>query len=176
MERQQNSALCRAPHCCRTMQKEPCSRSFCVPDCCGHHYRFRPAAAPSIWTRAVTALHALSRQVRVQRCADVLWSFLYHFGLHLLLHLFFVLTTVVIFFETITGFKYLGSGITDEGSKPEILSRIAQTTAALTRLKPVWNYSISLSSKVRLMRTLVTSIFVCACESYTFTAELQRRI
>ena len=40
--------------------------------------------------------------------------------------------------ETVTGFKYLGSVITDEGSKPEILSRIAQTIAALTRLKPVW--------------------------------------
>ena len=40
---------------------------------------------------------------------------------------------------TVTSFKYLGSVITDEGSKPEILSRIAQTTAALTRLKPVWN-------------------------------------
>ena len=38
--------------------------------------------------------------------------------------------------ETVTSFKYLGSVITDEGSKPEILSRIAQTTAALTRLKP----------------------------------------
>ena len=49
--------------------------------------------------------------------------------------------------ETITGFKYLGSGITDEGSKPEIHPRIAQMTSALTRLKPVWNDSISLSSK-----------------------------
>ena len=39
--------------------------------------------------------------------------------------------------ETVTSFKYLGSVITDEGSKPEIHSRIAQTTAALTRLKPV---------------------------------------
>ena len=37
--------------------------------------------------------------------------------------------------ETVTSFKYLGSVITDVGSKPEILSRIAQTTAALTRLK-----------------------------------------
>ena len=36
-------------------------------------------------------------------------------------------------FETVTSFKYLGSVITDEGSKPEILSRIAQTTAAFTR-------------------------------------------
>ena len=32
--------------------------------------------------------------------------------------------------ETVTSFKYLGSVLTDEGSKPEILSRIAQTTAA----------------------------------------------
>ena len=39
--------------------------------------------------------------------------------------------------ETVTSFKYLGSVITDEGSKPEMLSRTAQTTAALTRLKPV---------------------------------------
>ena len=39
--------------------------------------------------------------------------------------------------ETVTSFKYLGSIITDEGSKTEMLSRIAQTTAALTRLKPV---------------------------------------
>ena len=40
--------------------------------------------------------------------------------------------------ETVTSFKYLGSAITDEGSKPEMLSRISQTTAELTRLKPVW--------------------------------------
>ena len=38
--------------------------------------------------------------------------------------------------ETVASFKYLGSVITDEGSNPEILSRIAQTTAALTGLKP----------------------------------------
>ena len=79
--------------------------------------------------------------------------------------------------ETVTSFKYLGSVITDEGSNPEILSKIAQATAALTRLKPFWNdRSISLSSKIRLMRSLVTSIFLYACESWTLTAELQRRI
>ena len=78
--------------------------------------------------------------------------------------------------ETVKSFKYLGSVITDEGSKPEILSRIAQTTAALTRLKPVWNdKSISLSSKIQLMRSLDMSIFLYACESRTLTAELQRR-
>ena len=79
--------------------------------------------------------------------------------------------------ETVTSFKYLSSVITDEGSKPEIFSRIAQTTAALTKLKPVWNdRSISLSSKIRLMRSLVISIFPYACEPWTLTAELQRRI
>ena len=57
--------------------------------------------------------------------------------------------------ETVTSFKYLGSVITDEGSKPEILSRIAQATAVLTKLKPVWiDKSISLSCKIRLMRSL----------------------
>ena len=66
--------------------------------------------------------------------------------------------------ETVTSFKYLDSVITDEGSKLEIPSRIAQTAAALTRLKPVWiDRSISLSSKIRLMRSLVTSIFLFAC-------------
>ena len=71
----------------------------------------------------------------------------------------------------------VGSVITDEGSKPAILSRIAQTTAAFTRLKPVWiDKSISLSFKIRLMGSLVTSIFLYACESWTLTAELQKRI
>ena len=79
--------------------------------------------------------------------------------------------------ETVASFKYPGSFITDEGSKPEILSRIAQTTSAMTRLKPVWNHrSIFFSSNIQLMRPLVTSSFMNACESLTLKAELQRRI
>ena len=51
--------------------------------------------------------------------------------------------------ETVKSFKYLGSVITDEGSKPEILSRKTQTTAALTRWKPVLkDRNISLSSQI----------------------------
>ena len=38
---------------------------------------------------------------------------------------------------TITSFKYLGAVTSDGGSKPEGLSRIAQATAALTKLKPI---------------------------------------
>ena len=79
--------------------------------------------------------------------------------------------------ETVTSFKYLGSVITVVGSKLEILSMVAQTTAALTRLKPVWNdRSISFRSKIQLMHSLVASIFLYACESWTLTAQLQRRI
>ena len=35
----------------------------------------------------------------------------------------------------VENFKYFGAIISNEGSKPEILSRIAKTTAALSRLK-----------------------------------------
>ena len=79
--------------------------------------------------------------------------------------------------ETVTSFKCLGSVITDEGSKPEIPSRIALATAALTSLKPVWNdKSPSLCSKIQLIRTLVTSIFLYAFELWILTAEPQKRI
>ena len=93
------------------------------------------------------------------------------------LHVLLQLTSRDIFLCHWLGLKYLGLVIGDEGSKPETLSRIAQTTAVLTSLKPVWNdRNISLSSKIRLVSSLVTSIFLYACESWTLTAELQRRI
>ena len=37
---------------------------------------------------------------------------------------------------------YLCTVVSDEGSKSYILSRIAQATAALTKLKPIWRNSI----------------------------------
>ena len=40
--------------------------------------------------------------------------------------------------EEVENFKYLGAIISNEGSKSEILSRIAKTTAALSRLKIIW--------------------------------------
>ena len=66
---------------------------------------------------------------------------------------------------TVTSFKYLGAVVSDDGSKPCFLSMIAQATAALTKLKPIWrDNNISLGSKVKLMRSLVISIFLYACE------------
>ena len=77
---------------------------------------------------------------------------------------------------TVISFKYLGAVVSDDGSKPEVLSRIAQATAALTKLKPIWrDNNISLGSKVKLVPSLVISIFLYACESWTLTAELEKR-
>ena len=79
--------------------------------------------------------------------------------------------------EEVVNFKYLGAIISNEGSKPEILSRIAQTTAALSRLKIIWrDKNTSLAAKVKLMRTLILSTLPYACESWTLTAEIERRI
>ena len=78
--------------------------------------------------------------------------------------------------STVTSFKYLEALVSDNGSKPEVLSRIAQATAALTKLEPIWrDNNISLGSKVKLMRSLVISIFLFARESWTLTAKLEIR-
>ena len=74
-------------------------------------------------------------------------------------------------------FKYHGAVVSGNGSKPEVLTRIAQATAAFTKLKPIWrDNKISLGSKVKLMCSFVISIFLNACESRTLTAELEKRM
>ena len=79
--------------------------------------------------------------------------------------------------ETVQSFKYLGAIVTDEGSMPDIRSRIAQTIATLTELKIIWDdKNIDLSSKVRLLRSLVMSIFLYSCETWRLTAEIERKI
>ena len=77
---------------------------------------------------------------------------------------------------TVTSFKYLGAVVSDDGSKPEVLSRIAQATAAFTKLKPIWrDTNISLGSKVKLMRSLVISTCLYACESWTFICRVREK-
>ena len=79
--------------------------------------------------------------------------------------------------DEVDSFKYLGAVVTDQGSKPEVLSRIAQTTAALARLKTIWSDKhISLSSKIRLMRSLVISVLLYACETWTLTADILKKL
>ena len=79
--------------------------------------------------------------------------------------------------ETVDHFKYLGAVICDEGSRREVLSRAAQTMTALARLKPIWkDKNIRIKYKIRLLLALVMTIFLYVCETWTLTAELQRRI
>ena len=74
--------------------------------------------------------------------------------------------------ETVQSFKYLGSVMADEGSKQEILSRIAQTIGALMKLETIWkDKNIALNSKIRLMHSLVISIILYTCETWTLTQQ-----
>ena len=62
--------------------------------------------------------------------------------------------------ETVRSFKYMGAVVSDKGSRLEVLSRIAQTTAAVTKLKVIWNdKNIAISSKIRLMHSLQCPYF-----------------
>ena len=75
--------------------------------------------------------------------------------------------------QTTHSFKYLGAIVSDEGFKPEVLFRTAQTTAAVTKLKVIWkDKNIAISSRIRLMRSLAMSICLYACE--TWTADFER--
>ena len=63
--------------------------------------------------------------------------------------------------ETVDHLKYLGDRICDEGSTREVLSRAAQTMAALARIKTIWkDKNIIIKYKIRLIRALVITIFL----------------
>ena len=79
--------------------------------------------------------------------------------------------------QIVDQFIYLGALVTDNGSKSEVLSRIAKAQSSLSKLKTIWkDKNISVSSKIRLLRSLVISIFLYACESWTLDSYLQQRI
>ena len=56
---------------------------------------------------------------------------------------------------TVTSFKYLGAVVSDDGSKPEVPSRIAQATYCSSyKAEAYWrDNNISLGSKLKLMRS-----------------------
>ena len=79
--------------------------------------------------------------------------------------------------QHVNQFIYLGALVTDNGSKSEILSRLAKAQSSLSKLKTIWeDKNISVSSKIRLLRSLVISIFLYACESWTLDSYLEKRI
>ena len=81
--------------------------------------------------------------------------------------------------ETLSSFKYLGSPITDEGSKPEILFSIAQTSVYYTRSMDKVETSLEWQEYYSQLQDTTDALpchIQCACESWILTAELQRRI
>ena len=63
-------------------------------------------------------------------------------------------------------FTYLGTIIDDKGSKTERKARTGQAVAAISKLNIIWNdKSLQLKSKMKLMLSLVSSIFLYACET-----------
>ena len=60
------------------------------------------------------------------------------------------------------------------GSKPKVLSRIAQRTEALARPRTFGNDKyIALSSKIRLIYTLFVSVMLYSCETWTLKADIK---
>ena len=71
----------------------------------------------------------------------------------------------------------IGAIIDDKGSKAEILSRTGQIIAALSNLNAIWHDTLlHLKAKVQSMQSLVNSIFLYACETWTLSKDLQKRI
>ena len=65
--------------------------------------------------------------------------------------------------EPVDTFKYLCSILDDNGSTKEILFK---TTASLTKFNPIWNdRNLTLNSKIILLHSVVSSIFLYACET-----------
>jgi hypothetical protein len=80
--------------------------------------------------------------------------------------------------EEVDQFKYLGSTQTKDGtSVKEVKIRLAQAHSAMARLAILWkNKAISFPTKIVLYRSLVLSVLLYGCESWTLTADLERRI
>mgnify|MGYP006273469667 CR=1 FL=1 len=80
--------------------------------------------------------------------------------------------------EEVDAFKYLGATLTKDGrSTTEIKTRLAMATSAMTKLNKIWRSNdISFKTKVKLFRSLVISILLYGCESWTMTAETTKRI
>eukprot|EP00794_Sanderia_malayensis_P009858 gene9858-biopygen8121 len=80
--------------------------------------------------------------------------------------------------EEVTSFQYLGFTLNESvTSETEIKKRLAIATNQLAKLTRVWNSSaISTAIKIRLMKSLITSIALYGCETWTHSKALEKRI
>ena len=80
--------------------------------------------------------------------------------------------------EEVEAFKYLGATLTKDGrSSTEVKIRLAISMSAMAGLSKIWrSKDISFPTKIKLFRSLVLSILLYGCESWTLTAELEKKI
>ena len=80
--------------------------------------------------------------------------------------------------EEVDTFTYLGGTITKDGtSRTEVQKRIAMATSAMARLSRIWkSNNISFTVKYKLYKTLVVSILLYGCETWTLLASTERKI
>ena len=80
--------------------------------------------------------------------------------------------------EEVESFKYLGATISSDGkSLTEIKNRIALATGAISNLTVLWKCrKISFTVKFKLYNTLILSVLMYGCESWTLVAESERRL
>ena len=75
--------------------------------------------------------------------------------------------------QIVKEFKYMGSIVSDEGSKPKFLARTAQALSAIARLKPIWaEKGLKLMTKIKLMQSIIFCIFLYTCETWTPNLDL----
>ncbi|XP_063596283.1 uncharacterized protein LOC134773139 [Penaeus indicus] len=80
--------------------------------------------------------------------------------------------------EEIQSFKYLGSTLNESvTSETEIKKRLAIATNQFAKLYRIWSSSaISTAVKIRLLKSLITSIAPYGCEAWTHSKALEKRI
>ena len=80
--------------------------------------------------------------------------------------------------EEVTSFKYLEATLCKDGTLSATFRiRIASAMAAMARLNVIWRYNtVSFGSKFRFYKSLVTSILVYGCETWTLPADSEKRI
>lgn len=80
--------------------------------------------------------------------------------------------------EEVAAFKYLGATLTKDGrSTTEIRVRLGIATSAMAKLTTIWkSRDISFPTKIKMFRSLVLSILLYGCESWTLTAETTKRL
>ena len=80
--------------------------------------------------------------------------------------------------EKVDKFKYLGSYISSQGgSTTDIMARIGMAKSVTSNLVEIWkSKELSVNLKVRLAKSLVWSVALYACESWTLRKQEEKMI